>query len=142
MWFSEQIFKTSCQLLLRSWPLTWKRFYRKLLVFTSLFSSQFKLQIIMISDLLAYCGILLHDRISIDPSEARDDSYICELFVRNSLKVPSTSRVRQYFEEEIVGKSAITEISLSANSKAWYIHCWTRTCQFTSVTRHFRIQLW
>ena len=64
----------------------------------------------MISDLLAYCGIPLHDRIAFNPKEALDDSDICEIFVRNSLKVPSTSRVRQYFEDEIIGKFAITDV--------------------------------
>jgi len=57
----------------------------------------------MLPELLSFCSILLHDRISLDPNETREAENLTEIFIRNSLKVPSTNRVRQYFEEELVG---------------------------------------
>ena len=44
--------------------------------------------IIMITELLGYCSILLHDRVSLDPKEKPDETYLAEVFVRNSLQVP------------------------------------------------------
>ena len=59
-------------------------------------------------EILDYCCILLHDRIQIEKKNLEND-YLVELFIRNSLQIPSTTRVKQYFQEHINGKSAICE---------------------------------
>ena len=59
-------------------------------------------------EILDYCCILLHDRIQIEKKNLEND-YLVELFIRNSLQIPSTTRVKQYFQENFNGKSAICE---------------------------------
>ena len=57
-------------------------------------------------NLLDYCCIMLYDHASFNPHPTDNDSLV-ELFIRNSLKVKSTKQVRMYFENHLVGKSAI-----------------------------------
>ena len=53
---------------------------------------------------------MLHDRTNLGNKKI-DYEFLVELFIRNSLQIPSTSRVKQYFEEDIVAKSAISDIN-------------------------------
>ena len=59
--------------------------------------------------MLDFCCVMLHDRTDLG-SGIIGNNMLVELFVRNSLQVPSTTRVVQYFENHIKGKSAICEI--------------------------------
>ena len=60
--------------------------------------------------LLNYCCIMLHDRAKFGYIEIPNDKLI-ELFIRNSLQVRSTSRVKEYFESHIAGRSVIYELT-------------------------------
>ena len=58
--------------------------------------------------ILDYSLILLFDH-SFLPLYAIQNRQLVEIFIRNSLKVPSISRVVEYFDNHILGKSAIFE---------------------------------
>ena len=58
--------------------------------------------------ILDYCLVLLYDY-AILPMACIDNDTLVQLFIRNSLKVPSLTRVRQYFQEHLACKSAIYE---------------------------------
>ena len=53
-----------------------------------------------------------------------------ELFIRNSLQIPSTTRVKQYFQEHIKGKSAICEFG-GSTPRQW--------CKFNNKPKKERI---
>ena len=58
--------------------------------------------------ILDYSLVLLYDY-AILPMTCIDNDTLIQLFIRNSLKVPSLTRVRQYFQEHLAFKSAIYE---------------------------------
>ena len=59
--------------------------------------------------LLDYCCIMLHDRVDLGYMEIGYEMLV-ELFIRNSLQIPSTSLIKQYFEEHIRERSAICDL--------------------------------
>ena len=67
--------------------------------------------------MLDYCCIMLHDRAELGCG-AISNNLLVELFIRNSLQVLSTTRVVHYFENHIVGKSAICEFE-SPVARKW-----------------------
>ena len=77
---------------------------------------------------LDYCCIMLYDRVDLGYMEISYEKLV-ELFIRNSLQIPSTSRVKQYFEEHIRGKSAINEIQ-SNRVREW--------CRFHNMLKRQR----
>ena len=58
--------------------------------------------------ILDYSLILLYDYLS-HSNDAITNHMLIEIFIRNSLKVASITRLVQYFEEHLGGKSAINE---------------------------------
>ena len=67
--------------------------------------------------LLDYCCILLHDRMTFTLDKVTN-SFLIELFIRNSLKVESTSQVREYFENHVAHKSVLNKVG-SNKLKVW-----------------------
>ena len=61
-----------------------------------------------IQKVLDYSLILVYDYLSLSTDFVTTDKLI-EIFIRNSLKIPGITRLVQYFEEHIGGKSAICE---------------------------------
>ena len=57
---------------------------------------------------LDYSLVLLHDLMKL-PSSRIDNTALINLFIRSSLKVPSITRLREYFTVHIKNKSALTE---------------------------------
>ena len=76
--------------------------------------------------LLDYCCILLHDHMKFDMGRV-SNTVLIEFFIRNSLKVASTSKVKEYFENHVVHKSAIGEIK--SNTIRDWIDFHNRLCK-------------
>ena len=59
-----------------------------------------------LQSVLDNCLILMHDFVAL-PKSKIDNDLLIKIFVRSALKVPSTSRVQQYFTDHVMKKSAI-----------------------------------
>ena len=65
------------------------------------------------------CLILMHNFVALPKSKINNDLLI-KIFIRSALKVPSTSRMQQYFTDHVMKKSAIAEC------KAKTVREWTK----------------
>ena len=71
--------------------------------------------------LLDYCCILLHDHMTFTLGRV-SNSFLIELFIRNSLKVSSTSQVIEYFENHVAQRSVIKKVGSSKLKDQIYFH--------------------
>ena len=69
-------------------------------------------------DTLHYSLILLHDVTKLPMTKLKNIELI-ELFIRSSLKVPSITRVHEYFTSYLFGKSAICEMPKKCKCRIW-----------------------
>ena len=61
------------------------------------------------SEILEYVAICLYDVFPVNPCEERPPEDIVDVLIRNSLTVQSTTRLLEYFEEHLDGRSKLHE---------------------------------
>ena len=71
--------------------------------------------------LIDYCCIMLHDRVHLGYMRVSNDELV-RIFIRNSLQVPSLTRITDYFEYHIAGKSAISTFGGGNYVRDWCRH--------------------